>query len=95
MATVKFLYGFNTQFLGVEVPFPILSEDQQADVAPVSGSEDNKAHYINYSLQISKKRGFPYYTAANIDGNAFKKAPRMDSWRIDKLISTEHQWGPE
>lgn len=95
MPELKFLYGYKPNFLDEHVPLPELNEHQKADVAPVDDADDGIAHYINYSLQLSKERGFPYFTATNIDGNAFKKAPRKDSWRIDKRISADHQWGPE
>lgn len=87
-----------------------------ADVAPpaLSTQEQDKFHnaglcvdeyfldYHNYSLLHNPQRYFPYYTAANIDGNLFKKISRKelfsgggDSWKKDKRIPSECQLGTE
>ncbi|MGB8191810.1 MAG: DNA/RNA non-specific endonuclease [Chitinophagaceae bacterium] len=95
MAKQSFLFGYKPSFLDVEVQLPELKESLQDDVAPVDGSETGLADYVNYSLMISASRGFPFFTASNIDGDLFKKAPRKDNWREDDRIATEHQWGPQ
>ncbi|WEK34511.1 MAG: DNA/RNA non-specific endonuclease [Candidatus Pseudobacter hemicellulosilyticus] len=95
MSTELFISGYRTNFLNAAVNLPTLNSKQSEDLAPVDGRPDNVAEYINYSLQVSASRGFPYYTASNIDGVNFKKAPRRDAWRTDQRISREHQWGPE
>jgi endonuclease G len=89
--------GYLEDFLdpNQRIDFPQLNKQQLEDVAPVDGTDDNILHYVNYSLQLSSSRRFPYYTASNIDGKLFKKAPRKDSWRRDERIDANFQWGPE
>lgn len=87
--------GYDQQFLGKVVEMPALNDEQQADLAPVDGNADCIVDYINYSLQLSASRRFPYFTASNIDGILFKKAPRKDNWRKDERVSKSHQWGTE
>jgi len=87
--------GYQTGFLGRQVPLPALSEAQQEDLAQVEGTEDRIARYYNYSLQICASRRLPYYTAANIDGNCFVRADRVDRWRKDPRIDPGNQWGEE
>ncbi|GAB3695298.1 hypothetical protein GCM10027592_17280 [Spirosoma flavus] len=96
MPTINFL-GYSDQFLGAgrTVPLPKLSPTQLADLAPVKGTSDNIAHYANYSVAVSRSRGFPFFAASNIDGTLFKSIGRNGSWRKDTRINAEHQWGTE
>lgn len=88
--------GYNANFLTPDtIDLPQLSDKQQQDMAPVVNTTDQVARYMNYSLIISKKRRFPYFTASNIDGIKFKKVVRDDHWRKDDRISPDHQWGNE
>ena len=90
--------GYQPDFIGPEfkVPFPRLSESQKAEIAFLKGSkQDYLLHYQNYSVVQNKKRKFPFFTAANIDGALFKELSRKDSWRLDPRINRNHQWGAE
>lgn len=96
--------GYRIDFLNREhlIPLPELSERQQLEIAPVKGNKDNILHYHNYSVIQNAKRRFPFFTAANIDGEAFKDLNRSDifpggrdRWRKDRRISYSHQWGME
>jgi endonuclease G len=95
--TLKNYYGYQPNFLGdtLVVTLPKLTANQQGDLAPVAGTTDNVAHYVNYSAVVSKSRKFPYFTASNIDGTLFKKVNRKDNWRKDPRIDEASQWGPE
>ncbi|QNF35310.1 DNA/RNA non-specific endonuclease [Adhaeribacter swui] len=97
MANLKNYAGYSETFIHPEllVTIPQLQAEQQADLAPVDGTTSNLAHYINYSLALSKTRGFPYFVAANIDGGLFKKVSRSDNWRKDDRIDYAYQWGEE
>ncbi|MDQ4139992.1 MAG: DNA/RNA non-specific endonuclease [Bacteroidota bacterium] len=97
MANFKKYAGYSESFINpnLPVPLPQLQADQQADLAPVDGTTNNLANYINYSLALSQRRGFPYFVASNIDGSLFKKASRTDNWRKDSRIDYAHQWGEE
>lgn len=89
--------GYSEAFISPElvVPMPILSGEQQADVAPIAGATDNIADYVHYSVVLSKSRGFLYFAASNIEGNLFKKAARKNNWRKDDRIDYDFQWGEE
>ena len=104
MADTSSFRGYQQNFLGSDfkVPFPSLSEDQKAFVAPVKNQHDNILHYHNFSLMQHAVRKFPFFTAANIDGNRFVSLKRTDvfdsgrdRWLKDKRIKYKHQWGSE
>lgn len=97
MANFKNYAGYSASFINpaLPVPLPLLLANQTADLAPVAGTTDNLAPYINYSLALSQSRGFPYFVAANIEGSLFKKVSRTDNWRKDRRIASAHQWGEE
>ena len=97
MADFDLYIGYMEDFLDTNqlVNFPKLKEGQQKDIVPVDHTSDNILHYVNYSLQLSASRRFPYFTASNIDGKLFRKAPRKDKWRCDERIDKNFQWGPE
>jgi len=87
--------GYDPLFLDHQVSMPQLNIDQIKDTAVVPGNEANVLDYVNYSLKFSVSRGFPFFTASNIDGYNFKKAPRKDSWRKDSRVPADSQWGAE
>lgn len=87
--------GYNEDFiLKKKVSLPILNEDQSADLV-TDDKGNNIIKYINYSLQQSVSHKFPFYTATNIDGKAFKKISRQGSWRKDPRVSKSLQLGRE
>ncbi len=97
MSDFDLYIGYMADFLDSDqpVPLPQLNKAQLNDLAAVDQSADSLLNYVNYSLQLSSSRRFPYYTATNIDGSLFKKAPRKDRWRRDDRLHREHQWGQE
>ncbi len=97
MADFDLYIGYLEDFLDNSrlVNFPTLKSSQQKDLVKVDNTSDNILHYVNYSLQMSASRRFPFYTASNIDGKTFRKAPRKDRWRRDERIGKQFQWGPE
>jgi endonuclease G, mitochondrial len=99
MKNVKLYTGFNPDFLQNDktkqkVSFPVLGESYKNDIAPVSGNKESVVNYLNYSLQLSRSRKFPIFTASNIDGRLFQKASRSPSWKIDDRVKN-YQWGHE
>src|SRR5687767_11881281 len=83
--------GYKTAFLPGAIELPDYSS-KEGDVVDV---EDGQVlNYMNYSVVLSSSRKFPFFTASNIDGQLFKKAPRNDNWRVDDRAA-EFQWGPE
>jgi endonuclease G len=99
MENEKLYQGFKHDFLTDEtvkekVAFPILGTRHIKDVAPVNGSANSIVNYLNYCVQLSASRKFPFFTASNIDGALFKKASRAKSWKKDSRVKT-YQWGQE
>lgn len=92
----KMLYkGYDEKFIPSQtVNLPKLNHEQSADLVP---NQDGNyiIKYINYSLQLSAKHKFPFYTATNLDGLQFQKVPRKDNWRKDDRILKELQLGKE
>lgn len=91
--------GYNINFLKDElvndsVVFPVFTDNLKNDIATVTGNEESIVNYLNFSLQISKSRKFPFFTASNIDGILFKKASRSTNWKKDIRVR-EFQWGQE
>ena len=104
MADTTAFKGYQPNFLGSDfsVPLPTLNEDQKAFVAPVKNRQDNVLHYHNFSLMQHAVRKFPFFTAANIDGENFVSLKRADifhngrdKWLKDRRIKYTHQWGKE
>jgi len=95
MISEKLFQGYDEKFITNQtVPLPKLSHEQSDDL--VFDDDGNKViKYINYSLQQSASHKFPFYTATNIDGKAFKKISRQGSWRKDPRISKSLQFGRE
>lgn len=95
MISEKLYLGYDEKFITNQtVQLPKLNPNQFDDL--VFDENDNSIiKYINYSLQLSNKHKFPFYTASNIDGLQFQKVPRKDNWRKDPRISKEFQFGKE
>ena len=95
MINEKLFHGYDEKFiLNQTVSLPKLNHEQSDDL--VSDDRGNKViKYINYSLQQSTSHKFPFYTATNIDGKAFKKISRQGSWRKDPRILKSLQLGLE
>jgi endonuclease G len=89
-----FYNGYQETFLGTEIKLPDHGAYKEF-IAPAEDSTDGIVKYVNYSLIQSSLRRFPIFTASNIDGVQFQKAPRKDNWRTDDRIARQHQWGPE
>ncbi|QUW23700.1 DNA/RNA non-specific endonuclease [Sporosarcina sp. Marseille-Q4063] len=86
--------GYDTKFLGDEVPLPIFRSDLEQDIAQLKDGS-NVLHYMHFSIVMSKSRRLAYYTAVNIDGNQLMKIGRNDKWYFDSRIEIEYQCGPE
>jgi endonuclease G len=88
--SVSFLEPFN-----INVP-EVNSLHQDVFINNGYNAKEYFLDYNNYSLLQNPVRKFPFYTAANIDGNLYKDGiQRKDNWKKDKRIPKEHQWGHE
>jgi endonuclease G len=99
MENEKLYLGFKHDFLTDEtftekVAFPTLGAKHKHDIAPVDGNDNSIVNYLNYSVQLSASRKFPFFTASNIDGTLFQKANRAPSWKKDTRVKA-YQWGQE
>jgi endonuclease G len=93
--------GYQTDFLGVEVPLPQLSAGQLKQTAIVSPDlrkagrkyEQYELCYWNYSVLMNKRYRTAWFSAANVDGNhRFNLGPRKgDKWFVDPRISAAEQ----
>lgn len=101
MSTNKILKtakGYQASFIdtALPVPLPELNMDQVQDLAFLKGTNAGYVlNYLNYSVVQNKKRKFPFFVAANIDGKLFKTAERADRWRLDTRLDRKYQWGSE
>jgi endonuclease G, mitochondrial len=97
MKNEKLYKGYDPFFIGNEnlkVELPILGATHKNDVVSINKKSTSVIDYINYSLVLSSSRKFPFFTASNVNGSLFKKAPRDDNWRKDSRLKSA-QWGSE
>ncbi len=88
--------GYDTNFLGRELPLPTLKPELQAKVAPLlSDPSQSELEYTNFSIVMNKERRQPFFSAVNIDGSRIVSVPRDGKWTIDGRIAREHQLGNE
>lgn len=86
--------GYATNFLGVDVDVPRLSNANRKDAFKLSGSEVIK--YTHFSLTLSKSRRFAFWVAWNIDGGQLKKISRKGiPFVFDQRVPEEFQVGDE
>ncbi|HST05754.1 MAG TPA: DNA/RNA non-specific endonuclease [Chloroflexia bacterium] len=97
--------GYLADFLGTgkqhEVPLPVLTDEQSAEVARLKEAGPGHGHtqeyvlnYTHFSLAVSAQRRLPFYTASNIDGARLRRMPRdADRWYLDPRIDAEAQAG--
>lgn len=87
--------GFDSAFLGVELPLPKLAAELAADAAPLKDGSGVELEYTHFSVVMSKSRRLPIFAAVNMDGAKLVSLPRRGSWDTDDRIAREHQLGNE
>jgi endonuclease G len=89
--------GYRKNFLGKDhlLKPPVLNTSQKNDLVKHSQNKKYVLDYIHYSVVMSKKRRFAYYTAVNIDGTKWQDNSRNGTWKKDKRISSKEQFGSE
>ncbi|GJE73286.1 hypothetical protein CHKEEEPN_4850 [Methylorubrum podarium] len=91
--------GYDPTFLGkkLPVPWPVLSDAIQADLATPSDATDDRPHelrYTHFGIKFSAARKLPAVTAVNVDGAKAVKIKRGDDqWFYDLRIPRELQHG--
>ncbi|MCU0409580.1 MAG: DNA/RNA non-specific endonuclease, partial [Bacteroidales bacterium] len=85
--------GYKSTFLGSEnrLKLPVLSKSQKTDLVRYEGDK-YILDYIHYSLVMSKKRRFAYYTAVNIDGSKWVDNDRNGRWKKEQRIDENEQY---
>lgn len=85
--------GYKSSFLGAgnRIRLPVLNKYQKKDLVRYDG-DNYILDYIHYSLVMSKKRRFAYYTAVNIDGSKWVDNDRKGSWKKELRITGQEQF---
>ncbi len=88
--------GFDENFLGTNLPLPVLNDKQMKSVSTIKGTDEYKLNYHHFTLVMNNKRKLPFFTAVNIDGIAYEKIKDevpsrkeigKDKWFIDPRIN--------
>ncbi|MGM9998138.1 MAG: DNA/RNA non-specific endonuclease [Candidatus Bruticola sp.] len=88
--------GYDTKFLGVELPLPGIGSSIQDKVAMRTDKPGEcELTYTNYSVVMNKERKQCFYAVCNIDGTTHKNVKRSGSWTLDGRIPREYQLGNE
>jgi endonuclease G len=93
--------GYDSQFLGTQIPLPTLSAAMQQDTVEVppqfqKNGEKHILNYFHYSVAMNKKRRCAWYSAGMIDGSHFQDFKRgKDKWFLDPRIDSKFQMGEE
>jgi endonuclease G, mitochondrial len=86
---------YQENFLTTPVPLPVISGPLIKHIAPLLNGSGHVLHYKHHSVVVNKKRGLAFYSASNINGKTWKKIDRSGSFKKDKKIAPDHQWGDE
>ncbi len=90
--------GYKVDFLGIDVPLPVLTEEQRRNAAKnsavVEGQDPTVLPYTHFSIVMNRRRQLAYYTVVNIDGNQSSGLSRdRDKWFFDSRIAESEQIG--
>ena len=89
--------GYRDDFLGdddLRISILLIVNPQQYEVAKLKDFPGKVTlDYLNYSVIMDRERKFPILTASNVDGAQFKRVERAGSWKKDKRIDEDDQWG--
>ena len=90
-------HGYQEDFLGSgtnQIPLlSIIDRDKYKLVELINDAGNVILDYKNYSVIMDKERKFPILTATNVIGKQFKTVDREGSWKKDKRIDPNSQWG--
>lgn len=89
--------GYDEDFLnGWQIAMPRAFGPAARDMRALRrGGRSVELKYRNFSVIMSKSRRMPLATAANIDGLALRRQPRITTWRYDGRLDPGDQWGDE
>jgi endonuclease G, mitochondrial len=91
--------GYDTAFLGEEVPLPALTEGLAAQAAVNTEATEEPRYllpYHHFTVVLNKDRRLAFFTAVNIDGALSKEPKRArDHWYFDPRIAEGEQTGKD
>lgn len=92
--------GYDPGFLGVDVPLPVLTDEQRRNAAKNAlarpGEDPTVLPYHHFSLVMNRRRQLAWYTAVNIDGGQSRRPRREgDRWYFDPRIAETEQIGED
>ncbi|MEO1406114.1 MAG: DNA/RNA non-specific endonuclease, partial [Pseudomonadota bacterium] len=96
LACEDFMIGYQSNFLGIELPLPSFSPALVGEVLQRDTLEKDHdgvmalAHYPHYSIAMHREERTALYAALNID-QALLRTAGSRSWRIDTRIGGEFQ----
>jgi endonuclease G, mitochondrial len=91
--------GYDANFLGEDVPLPLLTE-QLAAQAAVNTESTHEPRYLlpyhHFTVVLNKARRLAFFTAVNIDGALGREPKRArDHWYFDPRVAKDDQVGKE
>ncbi len=91
--------GYDTNFLGDDVPLPVLTE-QLAGQAAVNTEATEEPRYLlpyhHFTVVLNKGRRLAFFTAVNIDGALSREPKRArDHWYFDPRVAEDEQTGKD
>ena len=91
--------GYNSNFLGIEVPPPVPGDPIREDVITVEDAGSEAAtllSYAHFSVCMSKSRRMCFFTACNVHGGRLQEMSRAGiRWVFDPRIEKELQAGDD
>jgi len=91
--------GYEANFLGQDVPLPVLTEQLAAQAALNTEATQEPRYllpYHHFTVVMNKQRRLAFYTAVNIDGALSKEPKRArDHWYFDPRVAQDEQTGKD
>lgn len=84
--------GYDSTFLdGFEIPMPKLNKSQKKDIALNQETNSVELPFIYYSSIQSKSRRMPFFTAGNLNRDAWMQSGRDGTFRNDDRLNKDEQ----
>ncbi len=86
-------FGYDENFMGsnFKVPLPVLTAQQQKDIA-LTTDREKELKYQYYTVVQSKSRRFPFFAACNLHGREFRQLGRSGAFIRDHRLPKDYQW---
>jgi endonuclease G, mitochondrial len=82
--------GYDPQFIGVDVPLPVVTNAADVLTFPWNGAPESELKYQHFSVVMSRSRRLCVFSAGNIDGATPRRFKRP-AWRLDARIPVHQQ----